>query len=242
VDHGYIEYTNLLFSAATLLAVYFFYLAMTMKGKTSYLILSAIFFSIMALTRSEGIIYVFLFIILDMIFFIKGLVIRKRFSKNLLNLLMPTAVFLIFLVPWYLLRLKLDLPLISTEWELLLSGNTPAGGAFDVARAASVMSRQFILSIYDSTRAVFGSFYGPIWVLMLVAMLFNLKRHFRDYNWIFFAFISLGMITIFISIASIADFANSSERYILHLFPVSYYWIMTNSIGKQLQERMNKDR
>jgi hypothetical protein len=155
---------------------------------------------------------------------------------------MPIAVFLIFLIPWYLLKIKLDLPLMSREWELFLWGDTPANGTFDLVRAATVMGRQFLLSIYDSTRAIFGSFYGPVWALMLVAMFFNLKKHFRDYNWIFFAFISLGMITIFISLSSITDFANSTERYILHLFPVSYYWIMTNSMGRNLQERININR
>ena len=69
---------------------------MTMNGKTSYLILSAIFFSIMALTRSEGIIYVMLFMVLNIIFFIRGMITRKKLSRNLLNLLMPVAVFLIW--------------------------------------------------------------------------------------------------------------------------------------------------
>ena len=104
------------------------------------------------------------------------------------------------------------------------------------------MGIQFLLSVYDSTRAVLGSFYGPIWVLMLVALLFNLKRHFKGFNWIFFAFICLGMAGIFLSLASIEDFANSTERYILHLFPVTYYWVMTNSIGKSLQEGIFRNR
>lgn len=104
------------------------------------------------------------------------------------------------------------------------------------------MGIQFMLSVYDSTRAVFGSFYGPVWILMLIAMLFNIKQHFEKYGWIFFTFISAGMAAIFISLASITDFANSTERYILHLFPVCYYWIMTNLgqafKGKSLRERI----
>jgi len=104
------------------------------------------------------------------------------------------------------------------------------------------MLLQFVLSLYDSTRAVFGSFYGPVWILMLVAMFFDLKRHFTHYNWIFFIFISLGMATIFTSLAAIADFENSAERYILHLFPVTYYWIMTNSMGRGLQEGIDPGR
>ncbi len=234
-DHGYIEYTNLLFSVVMLIAIYFFYLAKVMKGKTSFLILSAIFFSIMALTRSEGIIYAVLFIIINLSFFISGVLKKDRLAKNLLNFLMPLAVFAIFLIPWYLLKIKLGLPFISTEWNSLLSADT-AGmvGMPGIKETASVLGSQLILSIYDSTRAVFGSFYGPIWILMLVAMLINLKRHFKDFGWIFFIFLFTGLASIFISLALISDFANSTERYILHLFPAAYYWIMSNSIEKNL--------
>jgi hypothetical protein len=153
---------------------------------------------------------------------------------------MPLAVFVIFLTPWYLLKLKLGLPVISIEWAMFFGGGPEGALSPDFGRAAGVMGWQFLLSVYDSTRAVLGSFYGPIWILLLVAMLFSLKRHFREYNWIFFVFIATGMITIFISLAAVPDFANSTERYILHLFPVTYYWVMVNSIGKSLQERAGK--
>jgi len=226
-DHGYIEYTNLLFSVIMLLAVYFLYLAIAIKGKTSYLILSAIFFAILALTRSEGIIYVMIFILLSIFFFVRRLKGVYSLKKNLLNLLMPLAVFVIFLTPWYLLKLRLGIPAISAEWEIFLGK-----GSMDFGRAAAVMGRQFLLSVYDSTRAVLGSFYGPVWVLMLIALLLRLKQHFRDYNWIFFVFIAAGMVSIFVSLAAIPDFANSAERYILHIFPVTYYWVITNSAGK----------
>lgn len=237
VDHGYIEYTNLLFSVAMLLAVYFFYIGKTMNGKTTFLILSAIFFSIMALTRSEGIIYVILFIIINLFFFLSGLQKKDRSVKNLLNFLMPLAVFIIFMVPWYLLKLKLGLPFLSTEWSVFVNEGIAGMGAAGPREAATVLGLQLLLSVYDSTRAIFGSFYGPVWILMLVAMLFSLKRHFKDFGWIFFIFLSAGMAAIFISLASVSDFANSAERYILHLFPLAYYWIMSNSIGKELDRR-----
>jgi hypothetical protein len=226
-DHGYIEYTNLLFAVILLLAVYFLYLAIALKGKTSYLILSAIFFSILALTRSEGIIYVILFILLSIGFFARRLAAGCGLKKNLLNLLMPLSVFIIFLAPWYLLKLRLGIPAVSTEWEVFLGK-----GSMDFGRAAAVMGRQFLLSVYDSTRSVLGSFYGPVWVLMLIALLFRLKQHFRDYKWVFFVFIAAGMVSIFVSLAAIPDFANSAERYILHIFPVTYYWVIINSAGK----------
>lgn len=232
VDHGYIEYTNLLFSVAMLLAVYFFYIGRVMNGKTTFLILSAIFFSIMALTRSEGIVYVILFIIINLFFFLSGLQKKDRLAKNLLNFLMPLAVFSIFLIPWFLLKVKLGLPMLSTEWIIFISEGIGRAGTSDPVKAASVLGLQLLLSVYDSTRAVFGSFYGPVWILMLVAMLFNFKKHFKDFGWIFFVFLSAGMAAIFMSLTLVSDFANSTERYILHLFPLAYYWIMSNSIGK----------
>jgi len=237
VDHGYIEYTNLLFSVVMLLAVYFFYIGRAMNGKTTFLILSAIFFSIIALTRSEGIIYVILFIIINLFFFLSGLQKKDGLVKNLLNFLMPLAVFIIFLIPWYLLKFKLGLPFLSTEWSGFINGNIAGMVPAGPREAATVLGMQLLLSVYDSTRAVFGSFYGPVWVLMLVAMLFSFKKHFKDFSWIFFVFLSVGMAAIFISLASISDFANSAERYILHLFPLAYYWIMSNSIGKGLDKR-----
>ena len=238
VDHGYIEYTNLLFSVAMLLAVYFLYLAKVIKSKTSFLMLSAIFFSIMALTRSEGIIYVAIFIIINFFSFISGFLKKDRPIKNLLNFLMPLAVFGIFLIPWYLLKIKLGLPMLSTEWNIFVNEGIMGLGVSGPREAASILGLQLLLSIYDSTRAVFGSFYGPIWILMLVAMLFSFKRHFKDFGWIFFIFLFTGMTTIFISLALVSDFANSTERYILHLFPLAYYWIMSNSIGKGLDTRL----
>jgi len=237
-DHGYIEYTNLLFSIAMLLAVYFFYLATVMNGKVTYYIMSAVFFSVAALTRSEGILYVFCFIVLSLILFTYRAIKGNSLRSNLLSLLMPLAVFIIFLTPWYLLKAKLGLPAISAEWTQLFSGSTGLAMAPDFKRAASALGLQLVLSIYDSTRAILGSFYGPIWILLMVAMLFGLKGYFTKSRWVFFIFIIFGLGTVFISLALIPDFVNSTERYILHLFPLAYYWVMTGSIGEDLQERI----
>jgi hypothetical protein len=235
VDHGYIEYTNLLFSVALLLAVYFLYIAKTMKGKTSFLILSAVFFTICAMTRSEGIIYSLLFIIINLFFFISESTRKKRSIKNIINLFLPIVVFIVFLAPWYVLKIKLGLPFISSEWHGFIKSGFEYIGMTGIKDAAMAVGSQIILSSYDSTRAVFGSFYGPVWVLLLVAVFFNLKSHFRNFSWIFFFFLLSGFISIFISLVSVSDFINSTERYVLHLFPTAYYWIMSNSIGKSLQ-------
>ncbi len=135
--------------------------------------------------------------------------------------------------------MKLGLPFLSTEWSVFVNVGIMGAGAAGPGEAATVLGSQLLLSVYDSTRAVFGSFYGPVWILMLVAMLFSFKRHFKDFGWIFFIFLSAGMAAIFISLALVSDFANSAERYILHLFPLAYYWIMSNSIGKGLDTKLD---
>jgi 4-amino-4-deoxy-L-arabinose transferase-like glycosyltransferase len=147
VDHGYIEYTNLLFSVVLLLAVYFFYLAIAINGKTTYLILSSIFFSILALTRSEGIIYVIIFTLLNLCFFIYRFSVKYELKKNILNLIMPLVVFILFLLPWYILKLKLGLPAISIEWKMFLGSDTAGTISLDFGRAAAVMGWQYLLSV-----------------------------------------------------------------------------------------------
>ncbi|MBN2072924.1 MAG: glycosyltransferase family 39 protein [Actinobacteria bacterium] len=227
VDHGYIEYANLLFSVIMLLAVYFLYMSGIMNGKTSYLILSAIFFSIMALTRSEGIFYILLFLVINLFFYLYGTAKKISPGKNLLNLLAPITVFVLFLGPWFLLKVKLRLPFLSSEWVDAARAGGIFSGISGIREAAAVMGSQLWLSIYDSTRAIFGSFYGPVWIFLVVLLLLNIKKHFRNYSWIFFVFICFGLAGVFLSLACIEDFRNSTERYMLHLFPVFYYWVMS---------------
>jgi hypothetical protein len=234
VDHGYIEYTNLLFSVIMLLAVYFFCLSRKMKGRTGFLALAAVFFAIMSLTRSEGMIYAFIFIMINIFFTLPGIIKGTDRAKNLINLLMPPVLLALFLLPWYLLKIKLGLPLLSEEWYSFLNGVIAGTETLEPVRAVSAMGMQVLLSVYDSTRAVFGSFYGPVWIILFIVMLMSIKRQFRNFGWIFFVFLSAGAVSIFLSIAAVSDFVNSTERYMLGLFPTAYYWVMSNSIGKNI--------
>ncbi|MDZ7836920.1 MAG: glycosyltransferase family 39 protein [Actinomycetota bacterium] len=67
-DHGYIEYTNLLFSVVLVLAVYFLYLYRVKKKIGSYLLLSAVFFALLANIRSEGALFLAVFLLVSLIF------------------------------------------------------------------------------------------------------------------------------------------------------------------------------
>jgi len=123
---------------------------------------------------------------------------------------------------------------LSAEWYSFIDGMIAGTEAFEPVRAVSAMGMQVLLSVYDSTRAVFGSFYGPVWIILFIVMLMSIKRQFRNFGWIFFVFLSAGAVSIFLSIAAVSDFVNSTERYMLGLFPTAYYWVMSNSIGKNI--------
>jgi len=235
VDHGYIEYTNLLFSIILAMGVFNFYLSrMEIKSARKHLMLSAVFFSMLSLTRSEGLLYVFIFILLNLIFFIISLKGGKNFIKNLLNLAIPAGLAVIILLFWFLLKIKLALPLISMEWSELLRGDVNTGfGAeniFDFRGVMQAFSAEVLFSAYDSTRAIFSSSYGPIWIILFILFIINIRNHFKNYSWIFFVFIIFGFVSVFLSLAAIEDFTGSIERYMLHLFPVTYLWIISNSI------------
>jgi hypothetical protein len=235
IDHGYIEYTNLLFSIILGIGVFNFYLSrIETKSAGKYLMISAVFFSMLALTRSEGLLYVFIFILLNLIFFAASLIKQKKIIKNLLNLIIPTGLAAAALLPWFLLKIKLSLPLVSMEWSELLRANANAGfgvgNIFDFKGAMQAFSAEVLFSAYDSTRAIFGSSYGPIWIILLILFMLNVRNYFKNYSWIFFVFIIFGFVSVFLSLAAIEDFTGSIERYMLHLFPVTYLWVISNCL------------
>ncbi len=100
VDHGYIEYTNLLFSTVLAVSVFNFYLSrIKAKEQKKYLMLSAIFFSMLAMIRSEGLFYIILFLALAIILFLVDLTRRKNFRDNILNLVIPISAVILILLP-----------------------------------------------------------------------------------------------------------------------------------------------
>jgi len=226
-DHGYIEYTNLLFSVVMVLAVYFFYLYRVKRKVGSYLVLSSIFFALLVSVRSEGVAYMAVFLLLNLVFLFHDLARYKHKGRIVLNFAYSVAVALLLIVPWYLIRYGLNLPLLSLEWREFL-GQGPAADTPGLTGAARVMVSQLLFSAYDSTRAFLGSGYGPAWIVLFVLFWVNLKRMFAGANWVPFVFICLGVVSVFVSIMLIGDFAGSVERYLLHVFPLSYLWILSS--------------
>lgn len=320
VNHGYIEYANLLFGVVLMLATYFFYLwnlwrmeekkgvnrgngdnegsgsgrsVGSMSGGSwgsisgssessgrsggggsgdvggsddfggssdvgsndgsSYLLLSALFFSLLAFVRSEGILLLCLFIVLNAGFFLSDFfsniarlrLCHRAYRKidNYTKTIIPrgTGIFIFsillvvfLLLPWFLLRYKLGLPLVSIEWTELLKNKNGGNilASFSWKRAFYGLIKEFGFSSYDSARGFFSSFYGPIWVIFLILFLANIKRLFLRGGWICFIFLAFGFIMIFVSVGFIYDFTFSLDRYLLHLFPLSYLWIFSNQSFK----------
>lgn len=245
-DHGYIEYTNLVFSLILMLSVYFFFLSIKEENKIStknnnnfknnYFFLSIIFFSILSVIRTEGILYLFLFLLLYLIYFLKNF---SYYKKNILtsNNFISAIISLIILVPFFILKFKLNLSILSIEWvDVLNNENINAANLFDIRRAAVSFISQFLFSSYDSARGFLGASYGPVWIILFLIFLYNTKKFLKGENTVIFIFILFGFINVFISIAMIEDFTGSIDRYLLHLFPLAYLWIMSNIRRKDIKD------
>jgi len=272
VDYGYIEYTNLVYGVILLVGVYFFWqwLACSRgccninnKGfHYNYLILSTIFFVILASIRSEGILYLFLFLLINLFCFIWDLVregiyisgpkVNKAISlenlgskgavnyrktnnikKFVFSVIIPILISIALLLPWFLLKHKLGLPLLSSEWLEVYKGQGLTGGtaaAFNAGGSLLAIVSEFLFSSFDSTRAFLGSAYGPIWIILLFFFIVNIGRLFNGRKWVFFVFAIFGLLSVFISLGFVEDFIWSVDRYLLHIFPLAYFWIISNMI------------
>jgi hypothetical protein len=240
--------------------------------KYSHLYISAIFFAMLCLIRSEGFIFCILFIIVNLSVYFFGFsrkaVLKRKFKKILIEFSDPleskenkewkdkinarfvrngdtpfTAfklfmkkvflpIFLIFMInlPWIITKSILGLSHSSIEWqEVLKNGINPEMISDGLRRASSAFTTEFLYSAYDSTRAFFGSSYGPVIIILLLLFIMTLKKAFTNGGLVFFLFGSLVFISAFISIVFVEDFEGSIERYILPGFFLSFYWIFSNT-------------
>jgi len=229
------------------------------KGITSgfnLLILSAIFFSILASIRSEGLLFLILFLIVSAAFSLskifKRIKVRKGLTGKISSIFIPfSPVFLsIFLMlPWFIFKGMLKITLAGSEWLTVISQirleNQGVKGVieiFNISRAAGALATELFYSVYDSTRAFLGSSYGVIWAVLAVLAVLNFKNLFKSANWIYPVFIAAGFAAVFISMALIGEFAWSADRYVLHLFPLTYFWIFYNlPLFKHGREPVQRD-
>jgi hypothetical protein len=264
MDHGYIEYTNLIFAIILMLAVYFFYLSVPPKGSVAaidpetknYLLLSTIFFGILAQIRSEGLFFLGIFLIihlvLNIVFITKDKNAYKSFktetrkttapsvskfkinyySRVILLIATPILFSLLLMTVWIVLKYKLNIQFLSGEWLSVLTGgqqnNIFSQEIFSFSQALKALFSELIFSAFDSTRAYLGSSYGILWGVLFIFFVLNIKKLFKNFNWIFFVFIAAGFIVLFLSLGVIVDFTWSTDRYVLHLLPLTYFWILYN--------------
>lgn len=267
--------------------------------KYSHLYLSAVFFGILLLIRSEGVFYAGLFLIINIIVYLFGFtrraMVKRKFKKvlvsfdesfyenknnlygntananiNLKNnainsyilsaksrkarkiidakfikngdsfslnfkifmkkIFLPIFIIILTYLPWYLSKLKISLPFLSPEWQKALQNGFSLESFLSGAkRAFFAFTIEGVYSVYDSTRAFFSSFYGAVLIILFILFLTTLKKAFTNGGTVFFLFIALVLISTFISIVFVPEFEGSIERYILPAFPLSYYWIMSNT-------------
>jgi hypothetical protein len=279
MDHGYIEYTNLIFAIILMLAVHFFYnyikgvslrasldkLSVPQNGLIAaidpeirnYLLLSTVFFGILAQIRSEGLFFLAIFLIinlvLNIVFIGRDKKVYKSFKtetektatpsisnfkkinyyfKAILAIATPILFSLLLMTVWIILKYKLNILFLSREWLPVLNGgqqnNIFSQGIFSFSQALKALFSELIFSSFDSTRAYLGSSYGIVWGVLFIFFVLNIKKLFQNFNWIFFVFITAGFTVLFFSLGAIEDFTWSTDRYVLHLLPLTYFWILYN--------------
>lgn len=240
--------------------------------KYSHLYLSTIFFGILALTRSEGIFYCALFLIINLAVYFYGLskksILKSSFKRVLISIgdsfytdknsdwwkningkfirngdpplihlkllfkkiFSPIALLAAIYMPWLLLKIKLGLPFVSQEWQKALA--LPINPEFiltGLKRALTGFLTEFVYSSFDSTKAFFSSFYGPVLIILLILFFVTIKKAFTNGGLVFFLFVLLVFLTSFACIVFVPQFEGSIERYILPAFPLAYYWILTST-------------
>jgi hypothetical protein len=89
------------------------------------------------------------------------------------------------------------------------------------------ISAEIAYSFSDSTRAFLGSSYGILWISLLTLFAMKIKKIFRQFNWVFAVFFYSGLIMVFLSLGLVGEFAWSVDRYLLHIFPLAYFWVLS---------------
>ena len=244
VDHGYIEYTNLVFSIILFLGVYYFYLYVgSRQQKANLLVLSSMFFAMLTQIRSEGAIFLVIFLIINTV--TSGLKIYRNHKEKkaglnrsgeyrgtTISIISPLFLVFFLMLPWLYTSRTLGLPLLSKEWsDLFLNVQGQEQGVFGIfnlGAALKAIGAGLFYSSFDSARAFLGSSYGVVWFILLVILIINFKRSVENYNWIFPIFIISGFISLIVSFSLIHEFIWSTDRYLLHLLPLTYFWIFYN--------------
>jgi hypothetical protein len=136
------------------------------------------------------------------------------------------------MLPWLYIKNRLDLSTLSSEWSALFINiqeqNHNIFDFFDLTASIKAITSGLFYSAFDSARTFLGSSYGIVWFVMPVILLVNFKKSVSNYNWIFPVFILTGFISLLLAFALVKEFIWSTDRYLLHLLPLTYFWIFYN--------------
>jgi hypothetical protein len=175
---------------------------------------------------------------------------RNTILAVAVSITLPAALIFLLLTPWAVLRAKLNISGLSTEWlpaidglkyslGNILKGNTMGRineilSLFSFKNAFNAFTVEFLFSKFNSALAFLGSSYGIAWIALAVIAAFNFKKLFKTLNWVYFVFLSAGFLALFISLGFIPEFAWSTERYLLHLFPLAYFWVIRSYLSNTI--------
>ena len=156
----------------------------------------------------------------------------KKYHKKVAILILVLIVILIFTVPWLLLKSKLNLSILSIDWDGFENSITFYKENF--INSISGLFNEFLFSKYDSTTGFFKSSYSIYWIIIILTFFTFPKKVFGKENRVILSIIIFSLILYLIGSSLVPDFLTSLERYLLHIFPISFY-LTTIIFGEKIQ-------
>ncbi|GAG72302.1 unnamed protein product, partial [marine sediment metagenome] len=137
-----------------------------------------------------------------------------------------------FIAPWLLLKSKLNLGILSVDWGGFKNSITFYKENF--IKSISGLFNEFLFSKYDSTTGFFKSSYSIYWIIIILTFFIFPKKVFGKENIVILSTITFSLIIYLIGSSLVPDFLTSMERYLLHIFPISFY-LTTIILGEKIQ-------
>ena len=156
----------------------------------------------------------------------------KKYHKKVAILILVLIVILIFTVPWLLLKSKLNLSILSIDWDGFENSITFYKENF--INSISGLFNEFLFSKYDSTTGFFKSDYSIYWIIIFIVFILFYKEVFRKENIVILSTITFSLIIYLIGSSLIPEFLTSIERYLLHIFPLSFFLVIS-AISKKFK-------
>lgn len=159
----------------------------------------------------------------------------EKYFKKFVILILVLIVILIFTAPWLLLKSKLNLGILSVDWGGFKNSITFYKENF--INSISGLFNEFLFSKYDSTTGFFKSSYSIYWIIIILTFIFYPKKVTDKENRAILSIIIFSLIIYLIGSSLVPDFLTSMERYLLHIFPMSFL-LAVSILSEKLQPFM----